>query len=72
VRLGREFYFKINGIQIYSKGSNSIPFHILPERVTPEHLKWVMQSAKDVHTNMIRVWGGGMYEPDLFYEVRFY
>ena len=67
--LGREFYFKVNGIQMYSKGSNSIPIHVLPERATPEMTRWLLESAKEVHTNMIRVWGGGLYESDIFFEV---
>ncbi len=70
VSTGREFYFKVNGIQMYSKGSNSIPIHVLPEKVTKEKTKWLLQSAKHLNTNMIRVWGGGLYESDLFYDVR--
>ena len=56
---------------MYSKGSNSIPIHVLPEKVTKEHTKWLLESAKELHSNMIRVWGGGMYESDYFYDVKY-
>lgn len=67
--LGREFYFIVNGVKMYSKGSNSIPFHVLPERVTDSQIEWIMRAAKMSHQNMIRVWGGGMYESEEFYNV---
>lgn len=60
----------MNGIKIYSKGSNSIPIHVLPERVTDEMTEWLLTSAQKLHTNQIRVWGGGIYESDHFYDVR--
>ncbi|XP_050296172.1 beta-mannosidase-like [Anthonomus grandis grandis] len=67
---GATFYFKINGEPIFAKGSNEIPINVLPElgqdRQTIRHL---LQSAKDVNMNMLRVWGGGVYESDYFYEV---
>ncbi|XP_037028038.1 beta-mannosidase-like [Bradysia coprophila] len=66
---GNYFYFKVNGIKIYSKGSNSIPIHVLPERITDEMTEWLLTSAHKLHTNQIRVWGGGMYESDLFYDL---
>ncbi len=55
---------------MYSKGSNSIPQHVLPERITEKHTEWILRAAKMSHQNMIRVWGGGMYESDEFYDVR--
>jgi beta-mannosidase len=57
---------------MYSKGSNSIPLHVLTEKITEEMTRQVLESAKDVHTNMIRIWGGGMYESDLFFDVSIY
>lgn len=41
----------------------------MPERVTREMTEWLFLSSKEAHFNMIRVWGGGIYEPDLFYDV---
>ncbi|KAL3196771.1 hypothetical protein MRX96_015385 [Rhipicephalus microplus] len=67
--LGTEFYFKINGVPIFAKGSNWIPADIFPERVTEAYVRDLLQSAKDANMNMIRVWGGGTYETDHFYDL---
>lgn len=69
--VGRTFFFRVNGRPIFAKGSNQIPFHVLPEAVTKEQVKWMLKSAKEANMNMIRVWGGGIYESDYFYEVIF-
>ncbi|XP_041969439.1 beta-mannosidase [Aricia agestis] len=65
---GLTFYFKVNGYPIFMKGSNWIPSHILPEhsynKMTIDNL---LRSAVVTHTNMIRVWGGGLWEDDYFY-----
>ncbi|GJQ66746.1 hypothetical protein Trydic_g4686 [Trypoxylus dichotomus] len=67
---GNSFYFLINNVPIFAKGSNSIPINILPEKGQDRDIiKFLLQSAKDVHMNMIRVWGGGVYESDTFYEI---
>ncbi|KAH7951364.1 hypothetical protein HPB52_008221 [Rhipicephalus sanguineus] len=66
---GAEFYFKINGVPIFAKGSNWIPADIFPERVTKAYIRDLLQSAKDANMNMIRVWGGGIYEKDYFYDL---
>ena len=55
---GRTFKFNVNGVDIFAKGSNWIPAHILPERVTEEYIYDLLYSAKEAHMNMIRVWGG--------------
>ncbi|XP_064488167.1 beta-mannosidase-like isoform X2 [Ornithodoros turicata] len=65
---GLEFYFKVNNVPIYAKGSNWIPADILPERVTKEYLTYLLQSAKFANMNMLRIWGGGIYESDYFYQ----
>lgn len=52
------------------KGSNEIPIHILPERgqdITA--IKKLLTTAKRCHMNMLRVWGGGVYESEYFYEL---
>lgn len=68
---GLSFYFKVNGVPIFGKGSNWIPSHILPELGNDEKvIKHLLLSAKEVHMNMLRVWGGGVYESDLFYQVK--
>lgn len=67
---GLTFYFKINGYPIFMKGSNYIPASILPELTNDEnYLRQVLGAAKDANMNMIRVWGGGIYESDLFYSL---
>ncbi|KAK4884761.1 hypothetical protein RN001_001032 [Aquatica leii] len=70
IESGLLFYFKINNVPIFAKGSNSIPINILPELAqNKETIKHLLQSAKDVNMNMLRVWGGGNYEADVFYEL---
>ncbi|XP_065302863.1 beta-mannosidase-like isoform X2 [Dermacentor albipictus] len=66
---GAEFYFNINGVPIFAKGSNWIPPDIFLERVREEYVRELLQSAKDANMNMIRVWGGGIYESDYFYSL---
>lgn len=46
-----------------------IPINILPEGENSTTIRYLLQSAKDVNMNMLRVWGGGMYESDEFYEI---
>ena len=55
---GRTFKFNVNGVDFFAKGSNWIPAHVLPERVTEEYIYDLLYSAKEAHMNMIRVWGG--------------
>lgn len=66
---GLSFYFKINGIPIFIKGSNWIPADSFQDRVTSGVLKRLLQSAADANMNTLRVWGGGVYEQDEFYEI---
>ena len=67
---GLTFYFKINNVPVFAKGSNWIPSHILPEKSSePATLEHLLESAKLANMNMLRVWGGGLYESDLFYEL---
>ena len=66
---GRGFAFVVNGIPIFAKGANAIPFDAFPSRVTPAQLRRVLESARDANMNMIRNWGGGYYETDEFFEL---
>ncbi|KAM6221639.1 beta-mannosidase [Rhynchocyon petersi] len=66
---GLSFYFKINGLPIFLKGSNWIPADSLQDRVTSDLLRLLLQSAVDANMNTLRVWGGGLYEQDEFYEL---
>ena len=56
-------------MDIFMKGSNWIPADVLPERVTEDYTRELLQAAKDAHMNCLRVWGGGIYETDTFYKV---
>jgi beta-mannosidase len=64
---GSTFHFKINGKRIYCKGANWIPDDCFPHRVTPERYRQRLTQARQAHMNMLRVWGGGLYESDEFY-----
>lgn len=66
---GRGFHFEVNGIPIFAKGANSIPFDMFQPRVSPAQLRRVMVSARDAHMNMIRSWGGGYYESEAFFDL---
>jgi beta-mannosidase len=66
---GSRFAFKVNGREIFCKGANWIPADALPSAATPERTRKLLQAAKDANMNMIRVWGGGYYEQDFFYEI---
>jgi beta-mannosidase len=68
-KTGESFYFEINGVPIYAKGANWIPADTFNDRVDSARLDWLLQSAVDANMNMVRVWGGGFYQPDEFYEL---
>lgn len=67
--LGASFYFKLNGVPVYAKGANYIPNDNFLPRVTSEKYTHIIQSAVSANFNMLRVWGGGIYENDIFYEL---
>jgi beta-mannosidase len=66
---GRSFGFVVNGIPIFAKGAAVIPFDSFPNRVTEADYRHILQSAKDANMNMIRLWGGGYYESETFYDL---
>ncbi len=66
---GSTFMFVVNGVPIFSKGANWIPADQFPTRVTGEQYRDLVYSAVQANMNMLRVWGGGIYEDDLFYEL---
>ena len=68
-RWGRSFEFVINGIPVFAKGANLIPFDSFPSRDVELRMHDVVASARDANMNMLRVWGGGYYLPDRFYEL---
>ncbi|MDE6098407.1 MAG: glycoside hydrolase family 2 protein, partial [Muribaculaceae bacterium] len=66
---GRSFYFRLNGVPVFAKGANYIPCDNFLPRVTDEVYRRTIQDAADANMNMLRVWGGGVYEDDRFYEL---
>ncbi len=66
---GRGFVFVVNGIPIFAKGSNWIPADSFPTRITIQSLEMLIRSAAETHQNMLRVWGGGFYEDERFYDL---
>ncbi|WP_426277282.1 beta-mannosidase [Chryseobacterium sp. S-02] len=65
---GKSFYFKVNGNPMYAKGTNWIPSDSFTTRITKEKYQKLIKDCKDANMNMIRVWGGGIYEDDEFYK----
>ena len=63
------FYFKVNGHPMFMKGSNFIPSAVLPEKMTNEAIEHLLRSTASANMNMLRVWGGGVYESDFFYDL---
>ncbi|VEU22162.1 DEKNAAC103195 [Brettanomyces naardenensis] len=64
---GTSFFFRVNGVPVYSSGSNWIPGHSIPCLFTDDDYRKWLQLAVDGNQNMIRVWGGGYYEEEIFY-----
>jgi beta-mannosidase len=66
---GKSFTLRVNGAPTFMKGANYIPSDSFLNRVTHERYRRLVQSAADAHMNMLRVWGGGVYEDDRFYDI---
>ena len=66
---GSEFCFELNGRRIFCKGANWIPAEAMPDRITEEVFRYHLEAAAKAGFNMIRVWGGGFYEHDRFYDI---
>jgi len=66
---GQSFMFVVNGIPVFAKGGNWIPADSFPTRITKEKYRFLIKSVRDSNMNMLRVWGGGIYEADEFYEL---
>jgi beta-mannosidase len=65
---GKTFTLSVNGAPTFMKGANYIPSDSFVSRVTDERYRQLVQSAADANMNMLRVWGGGIYEDDRFYD----
>lgn len=67
--IGKSFLFKVNGVPVFMKGANIIPRHSFIPSASESDLRKLMKSAASSGVNMLRVWGGGVYEDDLFYHL---
>ena len=68
-REGRSFVLEVNGRKIFCKGADWIPADTFIPRIPAARYESLLLLARDAHMNMIRVWGGGVYESDTFYEL---
>ncbi len=66
---GQSFYFKLNNIPVFAKGANWVPAEYFSASNTEKNYKELLELAKDANFNMLRVWGGGLYENDEFYNI---
>lgn len=66
---GQSFYFEVNGEPIFAKGANYIPQDVFLPRVTPDKYADFIAQCKESNYNMLRVWGGGIYEEQVFYDL---
>ena len=67
--VGRSFRIQVNGRGVFCKGANWIPADALAGRISTDDVRDLLQSAVDANMNMLRIWGGGRYEPDWFYDL---
>ena len=66
---GESFQFVVNGIPFFAKGANWIPADVFVSRTSDELYHTLIKSAADANMNFLRVWGGGIYEKDIFYDL---
>ena len=66
---GHTFHFELNGVKVFAKGANYIPQDNFLPRVTDEKYEQTILDAVNVNMNMLRIWGGGIYENKIFYDL---
>lgn len=67
--IGESFYFELNGKPVYTKGANYIPQNSFQNKVTHQQYEKLLSDVVNSNMNMLRVWGGGIYENDIFYDL---
>lgn len=67
--IGESFYFELNGKPVYMKGANYIPQNSFQNKVSNQHYEKLLSDVVSSNMNMLRVWGGGIYENDIFYDL---
>ncbi len=68
-KYGTGFRFFVNGEPIFAKGANQVPFHMIYTNITRDDIYDRLKKCKEANMNMLRVWGGGFYESDDFYDI---
>lgn len=66
---GKSFEFVVNDVPVFAKGGNWVPADVFPQRVTLERYRAMIGACRAANMNMLRVWGGGLYESDEFYDL---
>lgn len=66
---GESFCHEVNGIRFFAMGADYIPEDNVLSRITPERTRWLLKQCQDSHFNAIRVWGGGYYPDDFFFDL---
>jgi beta-mannosidase len=66
---GQHFYFEVNGKPVFAKGTNYIPNDVFLPLIGNDDYERIVKAAADANMNMLRVWGGGIYENDIFYDL---
>lgn len=66
--IGESFYFELNGKPVFMRGANFIPMNYFPAQTQAEQYTQMLANCKENNFNMLRVWGGGVYEDDVFYD----
>jgi beta-mannosidase len=67
--IGASFYFELNGKPVYMKGANYVPQNSFQNKVTNNHYEKLLSNVVSSNMNMLRIWGGGIYENDIFYDL---
>ena len=67
--IGRAFYFKVNDMPFYAKGANYVPEEMIETWINPDNTLKLLKMAQEAHFNMLRVWGGGIYPSDDFFNI---
>ena len=67
-RYGESFLHEVNGVRFFAMGADYIPEDNVFSRITPERTKWLLKQCYDCNFNAIRVWGGGYYPDDFFFD----
>ena len=67
--VGRAFYFKVNGVPFYAKGANYVPEEMIETWIDADNTLSLLRQAQEAHFNMLRVWGGGIYPSDDFFNI---